>query len=136
MAGQPERRVIVIKHNRYARPEACSICDADRNLSIGPGLFEEGSWQGVCDACGREHAPGLLAMLQCPEVQRAYWEAEEAGAQERQRTELAVTLASLEADLAALQGRLEATRKRLDDEGEPRVRGTATADGGKHGLTS
>ena len=87
-AGLPDstgRVAIVVKHNKYARHQACSICDADRNLCIGPCLFEEGTWGAVCDECARKHAPGLLAMINDPEAQRAYWAAEQAHAEQRQR---------------------------------------------------
>jgi len=113
MAEADARRVIVIKHNRYARPTACSLCNTDGNLPIGPCLFEEGSWQGVCDDCARVHAPGLLAMLHCQNAQRAYWEAQEAAGEE-QRRHVGETLASLEAELEVLQDRLEATHRRLE----------------------
>jgi hypothetical protein len=119
MAAEGSRRGIVIKHNRYARHQACSLCNADRPLPIGPGLFEEDTWQGVCDDCAQEHAPGLLAMLRAPAAQRAYWEAvEHAGAQ--QRTEVGQTLASIEAELAGLQALMEAAQRRLGElrEGE------------------
>lgn len=113
MTEAPKRRVIVIKHNRYARPGPCSICDADLNLCIGPCLFEEGTWKGICDECARKHAPGLLAIVRSPAAQRAYWEAEEKNAPERCRREMREILASLEAELAVLKEGLEAAERRL-----------------------
>jgi len=114
MAQEGARRIIVIKHNRYARPQACSLCNTDRNLCIGPCLFEEGSWQGVCEDCAREHAPGLLAMLHSREGQRAYWEAEEAAGQAHRR-QVGETLVSLEEELERLQSRFEETHRRLEE---------------------
>ncbi|MBM3502174.1 MAG: hypothetical protein FJX74_26280 [Armatimonadetes bacterium] len=113
MAEQGVRGAFVIKHNRYARPQACGTCNTDRNLSIGPGLFQEGTWQGICEECAARLAPGLLAMLSSPKAQRAYWEAEQA-AGEQQRQEVGETLASLEAELEGLQARLEDTQQRLE----------------------
>ena len=115
MAGEGPRRTIVIKHNRYARPAACSICDTDHNLSLGLGLFEEGSWQGICDDCAREHAPGMLALLKCVAAQRAYWEVEQERAGEESRRRVGETLASLEAELELLQERLDATQTRIEE---------------------
>jgi len=109
------RRVIVIKHNRYARPAACSICDGDHNLDLGLALFEEGNWQGICEDCAREHAPGMLALLRCVAAQRAYWEVEEVRAGEESRRRVGETLASLEAELELLQERLEGTQARIEE---------------------
>ncbi len=114
MTEEGARRVIVIKHNRYARPAPCSICNTDHHLSIGPALFEEGSWEGVCEECARVHAPGLVAMLDSRTAQRAYWEAEEA-AGEAHRRQVGENLASLEMDVELLRTRLEATHRRLEE---------------------
>jgi hypothetical protein len=109
------RRVIVIKYNRYARPAACSICDGDHYLNLGLGLFEEGSWQGICDDCAREHAPGMLALLKCVAAQRAYWEVEQERADAESRRKAGETLASLEEELDLLQERLDATQARIEE---------------------
>jgi len=114
MAQDDARRTIVIKHNRFARPQACSLCNTDRNLCIGPGLFAEGTWQGICQECARRHAPGLLAMVSAPEAQRAYWAAEQQ-AGEQQRREVGESLASLEAEVERLLDRLESAQRRLEE---------------------
>lgn len=105
---------IVIKHNKYARHEACGICDGDRQLCVGPCLFLDGTWQGVCQDCARKHAPGLLSALNTPEFQKAYWTAERDAETQRAMSDHADRLADLEADLAFLEARVAATQTLID----------------------
>ena len=63
------------------------VCDTDRQLCVGPCLFLDGTWQGVCQNCARQHAPGLLAVLNSPEVQTMYWTAERDAEAQRAKSE-------------------------------------------------
>ncbi len=114
MTEQPERIEIVIKHNKYARYEACRVCGRDRQLAIGPCLFEDGTWRMVCGECGREHAPGLSAMLTSEQAQKAYWAARLQQAQKRGREPVAGELADLEGQLHSLQKQMAKTQAEID----------------------
>lgn len=114
MTEQVERIEIVIKHNKYARYEACRICGTDQQLSIGPCLFEDGTWRMVCGKCGREHAPGLAAMMTTEPAQQAYWAAQLQHVRSRGRQAEAGELADLEGQLHALQKQMAATQAHIE----------------------
>lgn len=114
MAEQSKQIEVVIKRNKYARYAACSICGADKQLAVGPCLFEEGSWYVVCDECASQHAPGLLAMLTTTDAQTAYWAAEQDEAIRRERKAGASKLAELQTQLEALQGQVAATEAQIE----------------------
>ncbi len=109
-----DQPIVVIKHNKYARHEACGVCDSDRPLCIGPCLFIDGTWAGVCEECARELAPGMVAMLACTEAQRAYWIAERDEAEERFRAAREGKLETLQAHLAFLEGQLATTQAQIN----------------------
>jgi len=105
---------VVIKHNKYARHEACGICDMDRPLCIGPCLFLDGSWRGVCETCARELSPGLVAMLGSQEARKAYWTAERDGSDERYRAARDDQISTLQAHLAFLNAQIAATETQIE----------------------
>ena len=114
MTEQAKHVEIVIKHNKYVRYEACRICSTDQQLTVGPCLFEDGTWRVVCEKCGREHAPGLTAMLIAQEGQKAYWAAQLQQARSREREADASGLADLETQLHALQKQMAATQAHIE----------------------
>jgi hypothetical protein len=111
---EENERTVVIKHNKYARHEACGICDMDRPLCIGPCLFLDGSWIGVCEECARESSPGLVAMLDSQEAQKAYWTAERDDSGKRYRVAREDKIDTLQAHLAFLNAQIAATETQLE----------------------
>ena len=114
MPGEQKPPTVVIKHNKYARNEPCGICDMDRPLCVGPCLFLDGSWEGVCETCARELAPGLVAILDSREAQKAYWTAERDDSGKRFRAARDDKISTLEAHLAFLRTQMAATETQID----------------------
>ena len=82
-------------------------------IRIGTAGWSYDDWKGVCDNCAGKHAPGLLAMLNTQEAQKAYWEAEQAKVEQRHR-KVGDTLSSLQDELTGLQERIASTQARID----------------------
>jgi hypothetical protein len=112
MAEDRQRPEIVIKHNKYARHGACVLCNTDRSLCVGPCLFVDGTWDGVCETCAHMHAPGLAAMIGDPEAQHAYWLALGRAAAGKSAREERLVL--LEGQLAQLRGLVAVTEAQID----------------------
>jgi len=54
---------LAIKLNNTSYHEPCAVCGEVWQAPIGPALFLDSSWSAVCDDCGIEHEPALVAIL-------------------------------------------------------------------------
>lgn len=63
--GAEESEVVelAIKLNEESSEYECAVCGAKRISAEGPELFLADTWDIVCDACGRDHAPLLAALI-------------------------------------------------------------------------
>ena len=62
-AEEPEVVELAIKLNEESSEYECAVCGAKRTSAAGPELFLADTWDIVCDACGRDHAPLLAALI-------------------------------------------------------------------------
>ena len=54
---------LAIKHNDRVLEGACRFCGTKTQANAGPELFVEGTWDPVCQLCGRAREPALVALL-------------------------------------------------------------------------
>jgi hypothetical protein len=54
---------LAIKLNSNINPDPCALCGAITNPNTGAELMLADEELLVCHACGREHAPALVALL-------------------------------------------------------------------------
>lgn len=51
---------ICLKFSNAGIRNDCGICGCFNCTEIGLELFVEGTWQAVCDECGKRYAPELI----------------------------------------------------------------------------
>ena len=54
---------LAIQLNNCATKEPCALCQRIIGTQVGPVMFVMGTWDPVCEDCGKEHAPDLLLAL-------------------------------------------------------------------------
>lgn len=63
-AYEEEAVEFAVKLNREEGTYECALCGNERGAAVGPELYLAGTWELVCDACGRERAPLLAALIE------------------------------------------------------------------------
>lgn len=64
--------MLAIKLNNNETPSICALCHQLVHPHAGPELFLADNWEPVCHACGREHEPELVALLNLGKAAGAY----------------------------------------------------------------
>lgn len=55
---------LVIHFDDACDTDACALCGGKTGGGRGPRLSRAGSRDAVCRSCGRQHAPGLAALVE------------------------------------------------------------------------
>lgn len=62
-AEESEQVQLAIKLNDKSSEYECAVCGDERISAEGPELFLADTWDLVCDECGRQYAPLLMALI-------------------------------------------------------------------------